>query len=179
MMMPSPAAAQRVKTPRTSARLPNGSTMERNFKTFSRTTDMPSGGADQKGHFAEPAYRKIAATTKRNTSSAVSCTLVYGCILPTPAPGPTLSNIDALLLEFPLSCSSKRLSNGSRLSCGRLVRRRKGVERQSVPARAQHSASFKAITARQLQALVRLRHRSAKDRLTPSRSHARRGKRHC
>jgi len=24
---------------------------------------MPSGGADQKGHFAEPAYRKIAATT--------------------------------------------------------------------------------------------------------------------
>src|SRR2546426_9807195 len=45
--------------------------------------------------------------------------------------------------------------NGSRLSCGRLVRRRKGVGRQSVPARAQHSASLKAITARQLQALVR------------------------
>src|SRR5438094_924740 len=47
--------------------------------------------------------------------------------------------------------------NGSRLSCGRLARRRKGVGRQSVPARAQHSASPKAITARQLQALVRPR----------------------
>ena len=45
--------------------------------------------------------------------------------------------------------------NGSRLSCGRPARRRKGVGRQSVPARAQHSASLKAITARQLQALVR------------------------
>src|SRR5947208_9551891 len=118
MMMPSPPAAQRVKTPRTSARLPNGSTMERNFKTLSRTTDMPSGGADQKAHFAEPAYRKIAATAKRNTSSAASCTLVYGCIPPTPAPGPTLPNLDALILELPLSYSSKRLSNGSRLSCG-------------------------------------------------------------
>jgi hypothetical protein len=72
---------------------------------------MSSGGADQKGHFAEPAYMKIAATTKRNTSSAASCTLVYGCILPTPAPGQTLSKLDALMLEFPLSCSSKRLSN--------------------------------------------------------------------
>ncbi len=29
------------------------------------------------------------------------------------------------------------------------------VDEQSVPARAQHSASLKAITARQLQALVR------------------------
>src|SRR6266540_436419 len=48
-------------------------------------------------------------------------------------------------------------SNGSRLSCGRPARRRKGVGRQSVPARAQHSASLKAITARQLQALVRQR----------------------
>src|SRR5437016_4232736 len=48
--------------------------------------------------------------------------------------------------------------NGSRLSCGRLARRRKGSGRQSVPARAQHSASFKAITARQLQALVRRKH---------------------
>ena len=47
------------------------------------------------------------------------------------------------------------LPNGSRLSCGRLARRRKGVGRQSVPARAQHSASLRAITARQLQALVR------------------------
>src|SRR3989441_3989548 len=127
MMMPSPPAAQRVKTPRTSARPPNGSTMERNFKTFSRTTDMPSGGADQKGHFAEPAYRKIAATTKRNTSSAVSCTLVYGCIPPTPAPGPTLANLDALILESPLSCSLKRLSNGSRISCG-ATRERSQIE---------------------------------------------------
>src|SRR5947199_8471947 len=47
----------------------------------------------------------------------------------------------------------------SRLSCGRPARRRKAIGRQSVPARAQHSASFKAITARQLQALVR-RHAS-------------------
>jgi len=47
------------------------------------------------------------------------------------------------------------LPNGSRLSCGRPARRRKGVGRQSVPVRAQHSASFRAITARQLQALVR------------------------
>src|SRR5437867_5521668 len=45
--------------------------------------------------------------------------------------------------------------NGSRLSCGRPARRRKGVGRQSVPARAQDSVSFRAITARQLQALVR------------------------
>ena len=49
------------------------------------------------------------------------------------------------------------LPNGSRLSCGRLARRRKGVGRQSEPARAQHSASSRAITARQLQALVRQR----------------------
>src|SRR5947208_16903060 len=49
--------------------------------------------------------------------------------------------------------------NGPRLSCGRPARRRKGGGRQSVPARAQHSAAFRAITARQLQALVRqLRH---------------------
>ena len=47
------------------------------------------------------------------------------------------------------------LPNGSRLSCGRLPRRRKGRGRQSVPARAQHSASLRAINARQLQALVR------------------------
>jgi len=45
--------------------------------------------------------------------------------------------------------------NGSRLSCGRPAHRRKDVERQSVPARAQHSVSLTAITARQLQALVR------------------------
>jgi len=47
------------------------------------------------------------------------------------------------------------LPNGSRLSCGRLARQRKGIGRQSVPTSAQHSASLKAITARQLQALVR------------------------
>src|SRR5438477_2208263 len=47
------------------------------------------------------------------------------------------------------------LPNGSRLSCGRRARRRKDVGRQSVPTRAQHSDSIKAITARQLQALVR------------------------
>ena len=47
--------------------------------------------------------------------------------------------------------------NGSRLSCGRLARRRKTAGRQSVPARAQHSVSLKAITARQLQAHVRPR----------------------
>ncbi len=45
--------------------------------------------------------------------------------------------------------------NGSRLSCGRPVRRRKRSGRTSVPARAQHSVSFKTIAARQLQALVR------------------------
>src|SRR5881296_352296 len=49
------------------------------------------------------------------------------------------------------------MPNGSRLSCGRLARRLKAVGRQSVPARAQHSVSLKAITARQLQALVRRR----------------------
>src|SRR5439155_25720367 len=53
--------------------------------------------------------------------------------------------------------TTRVLPNGSRLSCGRPVRRRKGVGRQSVPARAQHSATFEAITARQLQALVRPR----------------------
>src|SRR2546422_3719474 len=37
----------------------------------------------------------------------------------------------------------------------RLARRRKSSGRQSVLARAQHSASFKRISARQLQALVR------------------------
>src|SRR5439155_21706715 len=36
--------------------------------------------------------------------------------------------------------------NGSRLSCGRLGRRRKGVGRQTVPARAQHSAPLKRST---------------------------------
>ena len=51
--------------------------------------------------------------------------------------------------------------NGSRLSCGRLARRRKGAGRQSVPARAQRSGSLGAITARQLQALVRQRHNRA------------------
>ncbi len=58
------------------------------------------------------------------------------------------------LARSPL-CGKGALPNGSRLSCGRLARRRKGVGRQSEPARAQHSASSRAITARQLQALVR------------------------
>ena len=53
--------------------------------------------------------------------------------------------------------SGMALPNGSRLSCGRPARRRKAVGRQSVPARAQHSVSFRAITVRQLQALVRQR----------------------
>src|SRR5882762_5526415 len=48
-----------------------------------------------------------------------------------------------------------RLPNGSRLSCGRLARRRKGVGRSPCPARAQHSASLRTISDRQLQALVR------------------------
>jgi len=44
--------------------------------------------------------------------------------------------------------------NGSRLSCGRPAHRRKGVGRQSVPARAQRSVSLTALTARQPQALL-------------------------
>ena len=51
--------------------------------------------------------------------------------------------------------SIRRGSHASRLSCGRLARRRKGDGRQSVPGRAQHSGSFRTIIARQLQALVR------------------------
>src|SRR5437016_13413117 len=47
--------------------------------------------------------------------------------------------------------------NGSRLSCGRPRAGARVLDEQSVPARAQHSASLKAITARQLQALVRQR----------------------
>jgi len=58
--------------------------------------------------------------------------------------------------------------NGSRLSCGRPARRRKGAGRQFVPARAQHSDSLKAITARQLQALVRPQPSYAISREVPS-----------
>ncbi len=58
-------------------------------------------------------------------------------------------------VEMRIMNSTLSAPNGSRLSCGRPARRRKGSGRQSVPARAQHSASLKAITARQLQALVR------------------------
>src|SRR5205823_14972897 len=47
--------------------------------------------------------------------------------------------------------------NGSRLSCGRPARRRKSSGRQSVPARAQHSASFKATSAGRAPALDRVR----------------------
>src|SRR5207245_3811549 len=59
------------------------------------------------------------------------------------------------LLAMLAGQSSVSRPNGSRLSCGRPARRRKSSGRQAVPARAQHSASLKAITARQLQALVR------------------------
>src|SRR5436305_1963897 len=45
--------------------------------------------------------------------------------------------------------------NGSRLSCGRLARRRKGRGRTSVPARARHNGFLWNESARQLQALVR------------------------
>src|SRR5881396_3816089 len=65
------------------------------------------------------------------------------------------SNIVSVVRNMGSPCPSGALPNGSRLSCGRLARRRKGVGRQSVPVRAQHSASLRAITARQLQALVR------------------------
>src|SRR5437667_8204668 len=58
-------------------------------------------------------------------------------------------------------------------SCGRLARRRKAGGRQSVPARAQHSASLKAITARQLQALVRQRAHELRSRLRKARATAR------
>jgi len=47
--------------------------------------------------------------------------------------------------------------NGSRLSCGRLARRRKIARRWPVHVGAQYSDSLRAITARQLQALVRPR----------------------
>src|SRR5881396_629799 len=47
------------------------------------------------------------------------------------------------------------LPNGSRLSCGRLARRRKGGGRSPCPARGTTLRFIKAITARQLQALVR------------------------
>src|SRR5207247_6460389 len=47
------------------------------------------------------------------------------------------------------------LPNGSRLSCGRLARRRKIVGRSPCPARGTTLRFLKAITARRLQALVR------------------------
>ena len=61
----------------------------------------------------------------------------------------TIKRANSLVMIF------TALSNGSRLSCGRLPRRRKGVGRQSAHARRKHSGSLKPITARQLQALVR------------------------
>src|SRR6058998_2210846 len=61
------------------------------------------------------------------------------------------------LLAMLAGQSSVSRPNGSRLSCGRPARRRKSSGRQSVPARAQHSTSFQAISARQLQAHVRPR----------------------
>src|SRR3989454_11106348 len=51
-----------------------------------------------------------------------------------------------------VSCFRGELPNGSRLSCGRRTRRGKGVGRPSVPARAQHPVSARAMTARQPQA---------------------------
>src|SRR5213594_241806 len=48
--------------------------------------------------------------------------------------------------------------NGSRLSCGRPARRRKVVGRSPCPARGTTLRFLKAITARQLQALVRRRY---------------------
>src|SRR5436309_283104 len=48
------------------------------------------------------------------------------------------------------------LPNGSRLSCGRPARRRKVVGRSPCPARGTTLRFLKAITARRLQALVRL-----------------------
>ena len=47
--------------------------------------------------------------------------------------------------------------NGSRLSCGRPARRARVVDDSPCPPARKHSASLKAITARQLQALVRQR----------------------
>src|SRR5437016_11479874 len=75
--------------------------------------------------------------------------------LPNAGEDVTASDANAIVDE--LIGVHELLPNGSRLSCGRLARRRKGEGRQSVPARAQHSGSLKAITARQLQALVRPR----------------------
>src|SRR6266516_1688576 len=76
-----------------------------------------------------------------------------------PAAKSNESRVPVITCIFPHRCLYP--PNGSRLSCGRPTRRRKGVGRQSVPARAQHSVSFRAIIARQLQALVRQRLSSA------------------
>src|SRR5919108_6400688 len=47
------------------------------------------------------------------------------------------------------------LPNGSRLSCGRLTRRRKGAGRSPMPPRARHNGFLQNESARQLQAHVR------------------------
>src|SRR6266567_3836949 len=47
------------------------------------------------------------------------------------------------------------LSNGSRLSCGRPLAGARVVDESPCPPEHKHSVSLKAITARQLQALVR------------------------
>src|SRR5438046_814644 len=49
---------------------------------------------------------------------------------------------------------SLSLPNGSRLSCGQLARRRKCAGRCPCSARAQHSASFKAITPASFKRLL-------------------------
>jgi len=51
-------------------------------------------------------------------------------------------------------------ANGSRLSCGRLAAAQGCGTKSVAPPGAQHSASFRTITARQLQALVRRHHPS-------------------
>src|SRR5207244_1579869 len=75
-----------------------------------------------------------------------------------PASGPSVPEVDEGSYQPP--------PNGSRLSCGRPARRRKGVGRTArAPPGAQHSDSLEASTARQLQALVRRRlHRVSRKR---------------
>src|SRR6266571_6944190 len=74
-------------------------------------------------------------------------------------------------------CEEPTLPNGSRLSCGRLARRRKDGGRQSVlDQRHNTPLPYKAITARQLQALVRphpdQRTQSASQHSSPKRPQA-------
>src|SRR5213596_1287635 len=91
----------------------------------------------------------------------------------TPAPRTmTTARPENRLVSAGIAMSPVTRPNGSRLSCGRPARRRENSGRQSVPARAQHSASFKAITARQLQALVRQRAHELRSRPSKARASA-------